>query len=158
MTTEILYEKDIGRTKKLKTHTKWISLVIGMLIGLMLLMIFIVILLLLVPEFLKNINATLMPDYSRESGRITQIFVTNWMPNKGQSTKVINADEIARKLEVVYGIDPGSIYISTIAINNGETNADDHHQSHRKKRDIPTCNQLGSHRSIVEMNIDIVYP
>ncbi|CAF1426763.1 unnamed protein product [Rotaria sordida] len=80
------------------------------------------------------------------------------MPNKGQSTKVINADEIAQKLEVVYGIDPGSIYISTIAINNGETNADDHHQPHRKKRDIPTCNQLGSHRSIVEMNIDIVYP
>ncbi|CAF1172538.1 unnamed protein product [Rotaria sordida] len=66
MTTEILYEKDIGTTKKLKTHTKWISLVIGMLIGLMLLMIFIVILLLLVPEFLNNINAAPMPDYSRD--------------------------------------------------------------------------------------------
>ncbi|CAF4655687.1 unnamed protein product, partial [Rotaria sp. Silwood2] len=45
------------------------------------------------------------------------------MPNKDQSTKVINVDEIARKLETSYGIESGSIRISNIMINNGETNA-----------------------------------
>ncbi|CAF1102238.1 unnamed protein product [Rotaria sordida] len=62
------------------------------------------------------------------------------MPNKDQSTTVINTDEIARKLEVVYGIKSGSIRISTIVIHNGETNADDHRrrrrQLHREKREI----------------------
>ncbi|CAF0981414.1 unnamed protein product [Rotaria sordida] len=53
---------------------------------------------------------------------------------------VINNDEIARKLEVAYGIKPGSIRISTIMINNGEANVDGHRrrrrQLDRKKRDI----------------------
>ncbi|CAF4739086.1 unnamed protein product, partial [Rotaria sp. Silwood2] len=47
------------------------------------------------------------------------------MPNKDQSTTVINTAEIAQKFELVYGIKSGSIYISNIMIINGETNVDD---------------------------------
>ncbi|CAF4833577.1 unnamed protein product, partial [Rotaria sp. Silwood2] len=66
-----------------------------------------------------------------------QSFYSNWMLNKDQSTKVINIDEIARKLETAYGIEPGSIRISTIMINNGETNANGPHrrQLDRKERE-----------------------
>ncbi|CAF0956770.1 unnamed protein product [Rotaria sordida] len=77
---------------------------------------------------------------SSKSDEITQSFSSNWMPNKDQSTAVINTDEIARKLEVVYGIKSGSIRISTIMIHNGETNADDdrrrRRQLHREKREM----------------------
>ncbi|CAF2822378.1 unnamed protein product [Rotaria sp. Silwood2] len=55
-----------------------------------------------------------------------QSFSSTWMPNKGQSTKIINTDEIARKLEAAYDIKSGSIYISAIVITNGETITDDH--------------------------------
>ncbi|CAF1413747.1 unnamed protein product [Rotaria sordida] len=74
-----------------------------------------------------------------ESGEITQSFSSNWMPNKNQRMTVINTDEIARKLEAAYGIESGSIRISTIMINNGETNVDGHRrrrQLDRKKRDM----------------------
>ncbi|CAF3305972.1 unnamed protein product [Rotaria sp. Silwood2] len=92
---------------------------------------------------------------------MTQSFYSTWMPNKDQSTIAINTDEIARKLEAAYGIKSGSIYISTIVITNGEINVYDRrrrHQFERKKHEIPTCNQFGSGRSIVEITIHIIYP
>ncbi|CAF2794939.1 unnamed protein product [Rotaria sp. Silwood2] len=92
---------------------------------------------------------------------MTQSFYSTWMPNKDQSTIVINTDEIARKLEAVYGIKSGSIYISTIVITNGEKNVYDRRrrrQFDRKKHELPRCNQFGSDRSIVEITIHIIYP
>ncbi|CAF0980856.1 unnamed protein product [Rotaria sordida] len=73
-----------------------------------------------------------------ESGEITQSFSSNWIPNKDQSTTVINTDEIARKLEAAYGIESGSIRIRTITINNGETKVDSRRrrQLDKKKREI----------------------
>ncbi|CAF4059241.1 unnamed protein product, partial [Rotaria sordida] len=68
-----------------------------------------------------------------------QSFSSNWIPNKDQSTTVINTDEIARKLEAAYGTESGSIRISTITINNGETKVDSRRrrrQLDRKKREI----------------------
>ncbi|CAF4668765.1 unnamed protein product, partial [Rotaria sp. Silwood2] len=58
------------------------------------------------------------------------------MPLKDQSTKVINVDEIARKLETAYGIESDSIRIGTIMINNKETNANGprRHQLDKKER------------------------
>ncbi|CAF4110996.1 unnamed protein product [Rotaria sordida] len=75
-----------------------------------------------------------------------QSFSSNWMPNPEQSTTVINTDKIARKLEVVYGINSESIRISTIVIHNSEANADDHgrrrrRQLHREKREIDIRDQ-----------------
>ncbi|CAF4041321.1 unnamed protein product [Rotaria sordida] len=65
---------------------------------------------------------------------MTQSFSTNWIPSKNQSMTVINTDEIARKLEAVYGIKPGSIRISTIMINNDQTNVDG--RRHRRRRQL----------------------
>ncbi|CAF4697400.1 unnamed protein product, partial [Rotaria sp. Silwood2] len=50
------------------------------------------------------------------------------MPSQTQSTTVINTDEIARKLEAVYGIKSESIYISTIVISNCEAMTDGLHR------------------------------
>ncbi|CAF2645244.1 unnamed protein product [Rotaria sp. Silwood2] len=81
------------------------------------------------------------------------------MPNKIQSTAVVNTDEIARKLEAVCGIKSGSIYISTIVITHSEPNADGrHHQVDSEKREIPKCDQLESVSSIVKITMHIIYP
>ncbi|CAF1429922.1 unnamed protein product, partial [Rotaria sordida] len=93
---------------------------------------------------------------------MTQSFSANWMPSKDQSTTVINTDEIAGKLEAAYGIKSGSIRISTIMINSGQINTDGRRprrrQLDKKKREIPGCDQFGSHRSIVEIAMNIIYP
>ncbi|CAF1270218.1 unnamed protein product, partial [Rotaria sordida] len=62
---------------------------------------------------------------------MTQSFSSNWLPNEDQSTTVINTDEIARKLEVVYGIQSGSISIRTIVTHNSETSVD-----YRRRRQL----------------------
>ncbi|CAF0994855.1 unnamed protein product [Rotaria sordida] len=163
MSTEILYEKDTGTTKKLETFAKQIILGIGTFTGLVLLGLLIVIIVLLISVFLKNFNTNAVADDNTDFGEITQSFSTNWIPSKNQSMTVINTDEIARKLEAVYGIKPGSIRISTIMINNDQTNVDGRRhrrrrQLDRKKREIPRCDQLGSDRSIVEIAMNVIYP
>ncbi|CAF0961485.1 unnamed protein product [Rotaria sordida] len=112
------------------------------------------------------INTTLLYDNDNhnhsESGEMMQSFSANWMPSKDQNTTVINTDEIAGKLEAAYGIKSGSIRISTIMINSGQKNIDGRRfrrrQLDRKRREIPRCDQLGSHRSIVEIAMNIIYP
>ncbi|CAF0858137.1 unnamed protein product [Rotaria sordida] len=94
-----------------------------------------------------------------ESGEITQSFFSNWMPNKDQSTIVINTNEIARKFEAAYGIKSGSIRINTIMINNCGKNVD----NHRRRRQLDTkksemCDRLGSDCSITEIAMNIIYP
>ncbi|CAF4727104.1 unnamed protein product, partial [Rotaria sp. Silwood2] len=91
---------------------------------------------------------------------MTQSFFSNWKPNTDQSTKVINTDEISRKFEEAYGIEPGSIYISTILITNGKSNVNygrHRPQSDRKQRQITVCDRLGSIGSIVEITMHIIY-
>ncbi|CAF4103609.1 unnamed protein product [Rotaria sordida] len=94
-----------------------------------------------------------------ESGEITQSFFSNWMPNKDQSTIVINTNEIARKFEAAYGIKSGSIRINTIMINNCGKNVD----NRRRRRQLDTkksemCDRLGSDCSITEIAMNIIYP
>ncbi|CAF2969103.1 unnamed protein product [Rotaria sp. Silwood2] len=81
------------------------------------------------------------------------------MPDKDQSTTVINTDEIARKLEAAYGIKSGSIYISTIVITNANSNVDvDRRRPQPDMKENEICDQLGSVGSLVEITMYIVYP
>ncbi|CAF1064819.1 unnamed protein product, partial [Rotaria sordida] len=81
-------------------------------------------------------------------------FINNRKPN------VVNVNEIARQLEAIYGINPNTIRITNIVVYSGGTVVVGRRRRelYRKKRQIPSCDQLGSNILIVEITFCIIYP
>ncbi|CAF1226579.1 unnamed protein product [Rotaria sordida] len=139
-----------------------LPLILAVIICLLLFWAAVVIVLSLIPVYLNKRGAGIVTNDAPEACGTTLRYVTGRIFRNNRKPTVVNVNEIARQLEAAYGINPNTIRITSIVVYSGGTGGvivgRRRRELDRKKRQIPSCDQLGSDMLIVETTFCIIYP